>query len=448
MPKIRTRTTLWQDAPEKGTVTELSIDGFIDAANYQAFEKALESAHKSGSRFLILDFTNVHYINSTGISALVRYFELFRERRGALCLANVARPVGLSMHLLGVTSFLPFLKDMPAAQNYVKEFVFTETPPAPPPAEGELAEAFKLEEPSGVAQAGAQEAALAQPKLIPLRKRRLPGIEKIKVLVITPSKNRFTRVLRLRFNSLDGDYHLLHDVGEALDRYEEMSPDLVVIDERSDPKGEFVSRLKIQKERSLTSVIKIYPKTTDLNAVLDFKIWENDYLVEPFEVLELFTLTEAELCRVPKDRRVFQQQVHFEFKTSPENIEKAYKLSDLIIRQSLNIQEDATALYAAVKEGLDNAVIHGNLSDPTKTVDVNFLVDQKKVTVLIEDEGAGFDFDYYLQRLDDEEAFEKAKRRILEEGVRGGLGILLMYKCADRLEYSGAGNILRLEKNI
>ena len=106
------------------------------------------------------------------------------------------------------------------------------------------------------------------------------------------------------------------------------------------------------------------------------------------------------------------------------------------------------ALYAAVKEGIDNAVRHGNLSDPAKTVDVNVLVDRKKITIIVEDEGNGFDFEYYLQRLDDEEAFEKAKRRILEEETRGGLGILLMYKCTDRLEYSGAGNILRLEKNL
>jgi len=28
------------------------------------------------------------------------------------------------------------------------------------------------------------------------------------------------------------------------------------------------------------------------------------------------------------------------------------------------------------------------------------------------------------------------------------LGILLMSKCCDRLEYSGTGNIVRLEKNI
>ena len=38
----------------------------------------------------------------------------------------------------------------------------------------------------------------------------------------------------------------------------------------------------------------------------------------------------------------------------------------------------------------------------------NFLVDHKKVTVLVEDEGKGFDFEYYLSRIDSREAFEKA----------------------------------------
>lgn len=444
MPKLITRTSTWQVSPE-GTAlaselaTELTIEGFIDAANYLVFEKSLEGAWKAEHRFLILDFTDVHYINSTGISALVRYFELYRQRDGFLCLANVAKSVGLSMHLLGVTSFLPFLKDLAAARAYLKDFL--EGKPSPlGPAIKDLGRREPL--------AGATPGGAISPRLIPLRRKRIPGMEKARVLVITPSKNRFTRVLRLRYKSLNGEYHLLHDIREALQRYEEISPDLVVVDERSDPKGEFVNRVKIQKERSLTSIIKIYAKETNVEADLDFKIWENDYLIEPFEVLELFTLTEAELMRVPKDRKVFQQQVHFEFKTTPENVEKACKLSDLVLRQAIPIQEDATALYAAVKEGIDNAVVHGNHLERSKTIDVNFLVDQKKVTVLVEDQGKGFDYEYYLSRLNDKEAFEKAKRRILEEGVRGGLGILLMYKCSDRLEYSGTGNILRLEKNI
>lgn len=290
---------------------------------------------------------------------------------------------------------------------------------------------------------------LSHPPLkIPLWRRKLPELERSHVLLVTPLKGRFARVLRLHFKGRDGEYQMLYDIKEALDRYDELAPDLVILDSRADPNGEFVNRIKIQKERSLTSIIKFYENEGDLERQLDFKIWENDYLVEPFEVLELFSLAEAELIRVPKDRSVLQQQIHFEFRTSQENVEKACKLVDLVVRQSIPSQEDATALYAAVKEAIDNAVIHGNRWDSEKAVDVNVLVDRKKITVIVEDQGQGFDFDYYLRRLDDSEAFEKAKRRILEEGIRGGLGILLMYKCTDRLEYSGAGNIVRLEKNI
>jgi anti-anti-sigma factor len=415
-------------------LAELRFQGFIDAANFLAFEKALEQAAAGGASSLLVDFSEVHYINSTGISALIRAYETYRERGGILCLAGVAKPVGLSMHLLGVTSLIPFVKDLPAAREHVRDFL-----------SGELAvEAARPEQPGGAGEAPARRA----PAKVVLRPARAVQREQSKVLVITPAKSRFTRVLRLRFGRLNGDYHLMHDPKEALSRYDEIRPDLVVIDERCDPKGEFVSRLKVQRERSLTSVIKLYSKQTDVRGSVDFKIWENDYLVDPFEILELFSLTEAELLRVPKDRRVFVQQVHFEFKTAEENVEKAYKLSDLIIRHSLEDEEAITALYAAVKEGIDNAVRHGNRSSAARTIDVNFLVDHAKVTVIIEDEGKGFDYEYYLSKVAGREAFEEAKRRILDEGIRGGLGILLMSRCTDRIEYAGAGNILRLEKNI
>jgi anti-anti-sigma factor len=440
MPKLVIRTGPSQASADPAVSTsELTLEGFIDAANYLQFERSLEKAYAEGRRFLILDMSDVHYINSTGISALIRFHELYTKRGGTLCLANVAKPVGLSMHLLGVTSFLPFLKDLEAARAHVADFAAGKVVPSKP----DLPEAA-----AGAETSTAPGEAPVGIRRVPLVRRRIPGLENAKVMVITPETNRFTRVLRLRMSSLNGHYHLIHDIHEALQRYDDMSPDLVVVDERSDPKGEFVNRVKIQKERSLTSIIKLYSKERDLRSDLDFKIWENDFLIEPFEVLELFSLTEAELVRVPKDRKVFQQQVHFEFKTTPENLEKANKLSDLILRQSVPLQDDATALYAAVKEGIDNAFVHGNGREPGKTIDVNFLVDRRKITVLIEDEGGGFDYEYYLSRLDDEEAFEKAKRRILDEGVRGGLGILLMYKCSDRLEYSGSGSTLRLEKNI
>ena len=442
MPKlaVKSRKVPVSDAE---TVTELTVDGFIDAENYPIFERNLEEASTDGGRTLLLDFGGVHYINSTGISALIRFFELYKDRAGVLCLANVARPVGLSMHLLGVTSFIPFLKDMAAGHEHIKEFLASSKAKD---ADAALASGASGGGTTGTGTMGAAERQGRKP-FVHLRRRNVPGLERASVLVVSPSKSRFTRVLRLRFKTLNGDYHLMHDASTALARYREVAPDLIVVDERCDPEGEFVSHVKISEGRSLTSIIKLYPKLSDVARELDFKIWENDFLVEPFEVLELFSLTEAELCRLPRDRKQLVQQIRFEFKTRRENVEKAHKLSELIVRQAMVGGDEATAVYAAMKEGIDNAVVHGNRWDPERTVDINFLVDQNKISVIIEDNGDGFDYEYYLAQVNTDEGFERIKRRIVDKGVRGGLGILLMSKCSDRIEYSGGGNTLRLSKN-
>ena len=439
MPKLTSRVVekpVGEGRPE--TYFQVAFAGFVDAANYAAFEKALEGVYAKGGRFAVADFTDLHYINSTGISAIIRYYGLYRERGGVFCLAAVPKTVGLSMHLLGVTSLIPFLKDVEAARAHFVDILEGRQAPKDLPEEETVAGA----------KASVKGKAKARKGLHTLKAQPAPGLATSRVLLLYPVKGRFSRILRLHFGKLDGRFIHLHDIREALDRYEELNPDLVVVDGRLDPKGEFVTRLKINKERSLTSVIKLYDKTTDVEGDVDFKIWENDYLTDPFEVLELFSLTEAELRRVPRDRKVFQQQIHFGFRCLPANVEKANKLSDLIIRQSVRTEEDRTALFAAVKEAIDNAVVHGNKRDTTRMIDVNFLVDQKKVTVIVEDEGKGFDYEYYISRIDGQEAFEKAKKRIIEDGQRGGLGILLMAKCCDRLEYSTPGNAVRLEKNI
>ena len=437
MPKLICRiqeSPVAEGRPE--TFFLLAFTGFIDAANYAAFEKHLDDVYRKGGRFAAADLSNLHYINSTGISALIRYFGLYTDRGGAFCLASVPKAVGLSMHLLGVTSLIPFLKDVPAAREHFRAVLEGRVPARPEEAAPAPSEAgAKAGKP---APAG---------KKVPVRKAPA-DLANSKVLLLYPLKGRFSRILRRRFSRQDGRFILLHDIKEALDRYDELSPDLVVLDCRLDPKGEFVTRLKISKERSLTSVIKLYERSTDVEADVDFKIWENDYLVDPFELLELFSLTEAELRRVPKDRKVFQQQIHFEFRGNPANVDKANKLSDLIIRQAVRDEDDRTALFAATKEAIDNGVVHGNHRSQDLTIDVNFLVDQHKITVIVEDQGKGFDYEYYLSRIDSREAFEKATRKILDEGHRGGLGILLLHKCCDRLEYSGTGNAVRLEKNI
>ncbi|MEM7234239.1 MAG: STAS domain-containing protein, partial [Planctomycetota bacterium] len=287
------------------------LSGLIDAANYQRFESELDSALDFGARFLLLNFESVEYINSTGISALIRHGEAYTQRKGCLCLVGVPQEVGVSMHLLGVTSLIPFRSGEQQALELFRSVVAGK--------KIELAPAAKK-------KTSSRSASPASPLQTEPRSAS-------NVLVLAPRETRFTRVLAKRFSEYKKDhYHLLHDPFQALRSFEEIQPDLVVVDDRCDPNGEFVSRLKVQKERSLTSVIKTYPKNSSVRDSVDFKIWENDFLVDPFDVLQFFSLTEAELSRVPKDRKVFRQQVHIEFRSTQDNIEKAYLIADLVVR--------------------------------------------------------------------------------------------------------------------
>ena len=433
MPKLAVHVLSLPAARVGGaSICVMGLDGFIDSGNCPIFERHLEISGRE-HRYVVLDFKEVRYINSAGIGALIRSFEQFRVAGGALCLANVSREVGLAMHLLGVTSLVPFQKDVAHAQRYLEGL---EDSSADDPVTDAGDPAHELDQPTPPA-----------PILVPLR-RVARSFDQARVLVVMPERGRFTRVLRLRFRELNGDYRLVNTTRQALDEYDGMDPDLVVVHHQCDTQGDFVERVKMRKERVLTSVVKLYSDDKELAQKPHFKIWENDYLIEPFELLELFTLTEAELERLQKDRRVLRKQLHLEFRSHPDSVEKAYGLAGALLRQVMAVRDDATALYAAVKEAIDNAVVHGNRQDESKHVEVHFLVDHRKITIIVEDEGDGFDFEYYVARLEDQDTFERAKRRILEEDGRAGLGILLMSRCVDRLEYSGSGNVLRLERNL
>jgi len=69
-------------------VTEIVFDGFIDAGNYHSCEQGLEDAYVGEDHSVILYFSNVHCVNSTGISAMIRLHELFKQRGGVLCLVK------------------------------------------------------------------------------------------------------------------------------------------------------------------------------------------------------------------------------------------------------------------------------------------------------------------------------------------------------------------------
>jgi serine/threonine-protein kinase RsbW len=171
----------------------------------------------------------------------------------------------------------------------------------------------------------------------------------------------------------------------------------------------------------------------------------DEHLVEPFEVYTLLMLAESELARSSEEEIIFDQQVNFQFGTGEAKVEKANELGANLFKSSGLNEEGQVALSAAFREAIGNAAQHGNKDNETKLIKVLYLIDKEKITIVVQDEGEGFDHDSYTLRAETKTAVDAARSRH-EQGRVGGLGIKLMMRCTDRLEYNDVGNMITLTK--
>ena len=94
-------------------------------------------------------------------------------------------------------------------------------------------------------------------------------------------------------------------------------------------------------------------------------------------------------------------------------------------------------VLVATMEATNNAIIHGNNSDPEKTVKIEMLLDKKELMVHIEDQGAGFDY----STVPDPTAPENLEKI-------NGRGIFLMERLSDEIVYLENGRIVVLKFRI
>lgn len=409
----------------------VKMSGFINAATVLDFESVLDSLLLEKRLDVVLDFSEITYVNSTGISALLTYHQSWRAKGDELVAIRVSRSIGAVMDQLGVPAVVPVLEDEEQAIEFLRRSIT-----------GQRVHTSHLEF-LGKQKGGSKP---SEGAVGPLPVPGTPAKDH-SVMVIDPSESLFAEVLELRYNGAPGRYHLVHSCLEALREFDRIQPDLIILRDASPQADDFVAKVKIEKKRSLVSIVKIYPKGVQPQNMHSFKIWENDFFVEPFDISELFALAEMELKRVPRDRRMGLHQTVFRFLTTEENVEKAASLLEDLLGRSGLAESDRTSLLAAFKEGLDNAWRHGHGGKTDKSVEVLFTVDLENVTIEIADEGEGFPYGSYLHEIRGEDAYVRANKTHAQ-GKRGGLGILLMSRCADELTYLGSGNRLRLKKKL
>ena len=94
-------------------------------------------------------------------------------------------------------------------------------------------------------------------------------------------------------------------------------------------------------------------------------------------------------------------------------------------------------ILVATMEATNNAIIHGNKSDPEKSVKIEILLVKKELMFHIEDQGTGFDYSI----VPDPTAPENLEKI-------NGRGIFLMERLSDEILYLEDGRIVELKFRI
>jgi len=117
------------------------------------------------------------------------------------------------------------------------------------------------------------------------------------------------------------------------------------------------------------------------------------------------------------------QRVSYRLESTLESVNKAEEMADQIASQAGFDEDSRGGIAMAVREGMINAVLHGNAYDPAKRVNLTFETG-KELIITIADEGKGF--------VPEEVPDPLAPENLLKES---GRGIFLMRTFMDEVRF-------------
>ena len=123
--------------------------------------------------------------------------------------------------------------------------------------------------------------------------------------------------------------------------------------------------------------------------------------------------------------------------SDPRNVESVALFIESLANK-LRIAPDTYGnILVSLTEAVNNAIIHGNKQDESKTVEVRTSAKNGRLAISVKDEGKGFD---YTQVPD-----PTTSERLCE---CGGRGVFLMRQLSDRCKFQDNGRLVEMEFKI
>jgi serine/threonine-protein kinase RsbW len=137
--------------------------------------------------------------------------------------------------------------------------------------------------------------------------------------------------------------------------------------------------------------------------------------------------------------KIEEKTFDLEIASDTKFLSKVERLSEQVATYAQMDESDSDDLGIVTTELVNNAIHHGNKSDPAKKVRVSFNVNQKRIELRIKDEGNGFNPEALKDPL--------APENLLNES---GRGIFLIRALMDSLDFqfSESGTETIVTKNL
>lgn len=264
------------------------------------------------------------------------------------------------------------------------------------------------------------------------------------VLLAIPD-GRFGEILYEHFAKLGWQVQRVDSAESCRELLDGTKPYLLVCDHSLDGRDGLVADLKIQWPTNTIPVVTLHTRFEDLRKPGELLVLADMAVFEPITVHPFLRSMDQVLAQASEEAAVFERQLHFRLPSREEEILRAFDMSDGFFKDAGFRGDSLVGLTTAFREAVRNAEIHGCAEDPELSIDVEMLLDHEKITVTVEDGGDGFDHAEYRRQLEDSAPVSVARKRHSAGGI-GGLGIYLMDRCADRLEYNDRGNRVTITK--
>lgn len=239
--------------------------------------------------------------------------------------------------------------------------------------------------------------------------------------------------------------------GPVLEMVRQKAPDLILLDLMLPDLDGFVvcEQLKKNRETNLIPILMVTALNDADNRARGIRVGANGYVPKPFTPDQLFSAIDAALAwRKEHADHGTTGEIQFDIRGEIDYLQQANDLlADLYAHTPLTDRQ-VKELRQAVMEMGGNAIEWGHRKNADLPLRITYRIGPDAVTLVIKDQGPGFDRQKLPHAAQDEDPIAHLDVRN-ELGLReGGFGIMLAKGLVDEFRYNDIGNEVTLVKRF